>query len=50
MSKKEYLNAIKRMCEIIKILNYKLDDEGLDLFEEYCTLCEETIKVDMLCL
>lgn len=47
MSNKEYADAIKRMSEISKILNYMLDDEGLDLFEEYCELDEKILKADI---
>ena len=47
MSNKEYADAIKRMSEISKILNYMLDDEGLDLFEEYCELNEKRLKAEL---
>ncbi len=47
MSNKEYADAIKRLSEISEILNYKLDDEVLDLFEEYCDLNEKRLKAEL---
>lgn len=47
MSNEEYEDAIKRLSEISEILNHKLDDEGLDLFEEYCELNEKKLKAEL---
>jgi len=47
MSNEEYEDAIIRLSEISEILNYKLDDEGLDLFEEYCELNEKRLKAEL---
>ena len=48
MTEEKYRAAILRAAEISRLLNLKLDEEGLDLFEEYGTLYEEIVKYEMM--
>ncbi len=44
----EYKTAVQRIAKVSELLNQKLDEEGLDLFEEYGNLYESIIKYDYL--
>ena len=44
----EYKAAVQRIAKVSELLNKKLDEEGLDLFEEYGNLYESIIKYDYL--
>ena len=44
----EYQTAVQRIAKVSELLNKKLDEEGLDLFEEYGNLYESIIKYDYL--
>ncbi len=44
----EYREAIHQLAEISKKLILKLDEEGQELFEEYCNLYEQVAAYEAL--
>ena len=48
MTEEMYRAAILRAARISKLLNLKLDEEGLDLFEEYGNIYESIVKYELL--
>ncbi len=48
MTEESYRAAILRAAEISRLLNLKLDKEGLDLFEEYGDLYGEIVKYEIM--
>ena len=46
MTDKEYMYAVHRMAQIVKILTLKMDEDAQELFEEYCELSEKLLKAE----